>query len=528
MVGLMAGYLSIVLHAHLPLVRHPEHERFLEESWLFEAITETYLPLIQLLDGWERDGVNPHLTLSLSPTLTAMLLEPLLQHRYEQRLTSLIELAEKEVHRTHWEAAFRILAEMYLARFRDLHRLYVAQGRNLVAAFGEFQQRGLVEIIPCAASHAVLPLLAGHPPSIRAQVLVARDYYRACFGRGPRGFWLPECAYADVVEKPLQEANLRWFIVDTHGIANACPRPRFGVYAPVYTPNGLAVFGRDRDSAAQVWSRQEGYPGDPWYRDFYRDIGFDLDYDYLKPYLPMPDARGFTGLKYFRITGRAGEKSWYDRAAALQRVEEHARHFLAARRETIQQMASQMKYPPLLVAPYDAELLGHWWYEGPEFLDRVVRGAARDPETISLITPSECLHRQTTLQVAVPSASSWGQAGYWQVWLNETSAWIYPHLQAAQREMTVLAQRFPQADGLIRRALQMAAHELLLAQASDWPFILRSGSSPDYARRRIQDHLVRFRALAEQLSRPRIQLDWLATIEAHDRIFPEINYRYWA
>src|SRR5437867_6602267 len=165
----MQGYLALVLHAHLPFVRHPEHERFVEENWLFEAITESYLPLIQVMDGWLRDGMDTRLTLTLTPTLCSMLLDPLLQDRYVRHLNGLIELAEKETHRTQWEAAFRPLAEMYHRRFIGIRDAYVAHNRDLVNAFRKFQDLGRLEIITCAATHSLLPLLANHPPSARAQ-----------------------------------------------------------------------------------------------------------------------------------------------------------------------------------------------------------------------------------------------------------------------------------------------------------------------------------------------------------------------
>ena len=301
----MHGYLAIILHAHLPFVRHPEHERFLEESWLYEATLETYLPLIQIMDGWLRDGMDTRLTLTLSPTLCSMLLDPLLRDRCHRRLLGMIELAEKEVHRTHWDRSFQPLATMYHQRLCGLRDTWEAYGRNIVGAFRKFQEQGKLEIITTAATHSVFPLLASHPPSIRAQILVARDHYRECFGRDPSGIWLPECAFTPGVELILQEANIRWFVMDTHGLLHAHPRPRYGVYAPVFTPNGIAAFGRDHESATQVWSRQSGYPADPRYRDFYRDIGYDLDYDYVKAYLPGTETRGFTGIKYYAITGAA-------------------------------------------------------------------------------------------------------------------------------------------------------------------------------------------------------------------------------
>lgn len=524
----MPGYLSILLHAHLPFVRHPEHEKFLEESWLFEAITETYLPLVHVFETWRRDQLPARVTLSLSPTLCAMLRDPLLCTRYAQHLDRLIELADKEIRRTHWDGAFREQACQYHERFSRAREVWRRYEGNLVSAFRQFQDENRLEIITTAATHGLLPLLAGHPPSVRAQILTACDHYRSCFGRDPCGIWLPECAYTAGVENFLQEANIRWFTLDTHGLLHATPRPRFGTYAPIFTPNGVAVFGRDYDSSRQVWSKHEGYPGDPRYRDFYRDIGFDLDFDYVRPYLPSPDNRGFTGIKYYRITGGDGQhKEVYQRAAALHAAGDHARHFLDERIAQVREIAPFLDRPPIIVAPYDAELFGHWWYEGPEFLDFLARKICQDQNEISFITPAEYLQRHPTNQVATPGASSWGEEGYWRVWLDETNEWIYPHLQIAQERMTNLARRFPEADGLRARALKQAAREVMLAQASDWPFILRTGTSPDYARCRVKDHLVRFIALHEQITTTQVDENWLSEVESRDNLFPDVNWHYW-
>jgi len=522
----MQGYLSIVLHAHLPFVRHPEHEKFLEESWLFEAITETYLPLLQILENWRRDGIHAPITLSLSPTLCTMLKDPLLRTRYARHLDGLVELAEKEIHRTHWDRMFRELAWMYHHRFSLARETWRAYEGDLVNAFRRFQDEKRIEIVTTGATHGLLPLLVDHPPSIRAQILTARDHYRSCFGRDPRGIWLPECAYVTGIESFLQEADIRWFILDTHGVLHAQPRPRYGTFAPIFAPNGVAAFGRDFDSSRQVWSKHEGYPGDPRYRDFYRDIGFDLDFDYVRPHLPSPVNRGFTGMKYFRITG-ASQKEVYQRDWALQAASEHAAHFLNARVAQAQRLAGLMDRPPIIVAPYDAELFGHWWYEGPEFLDFFARKLCNEQRVISLITPGDYLQHYPTNQVATPSASSWGEEGYLRAWLNESNEWIYPHLQIAQERMTALAKKFPKATGLKARALKQAGRELLLAQASDWPFILRAGTSPDYARRRVKDHLLRFIALHDQLTATTVDEQWLSEIETRDNLFPEVDWNYW-
>jgi 1,4-alpha-glucan branching enzyme len=457
-----------------------------------------------------------------------MLLDPLLRERYERHLSGLIDLAEKEIHRTHWDSAFRDLAWMYHHKFTLARETWRHYESNLVGAFKKFQDEGRIEIITTGATHGLLPLLADHPSSIRGQILTARDHYRSCFGRDPRGIWLPECAYTAGVEKFLQEANIRWFILDTHGVLHARPRPRYGTFAPVFTPNGIAAFGRDFDSSRQVWSKHEGYPGDARYRDFYRDLGFDLDLDYVRPHLPSPENRGFTGMKYYRITGGAGPKEIYKRDEALKAAGEHARHFLNERITQVERLAGLLDRPPLIVAPYDAELFGHWWYEGPEFLDSFARQAFYDQKTVELLTPGEYLHRHPTNQVATPSASTWGEEGYLRAWLNETNEWIYPHLQVAQERMTGLVKQYSKkSTALQKRALQQAARELLLAQASDWPFILRAGTSPDYARRRVKDHLLRFIALHDQLTATSVDEKWLAEIESRDNLFPDVDWNYW-
>lgn len=524
----MPGYLALVLHAHLPFVRHPEHPRFLEESWLYEAITETYLPILEMLRGWERDRINARINICLSPTLCSMLLDPLLQSRYERRLEDLIELADREVLRLQWEPQMKRLAQNYANRFRQIRSLWFSCQRNLISAFRRLQDEGRIEIITCAATHALLPLLANSPGALRAQVLTARDHYRQCFGRDPIGFWLPECAYSPEIEWALTEAGVRWFIVESHGLLHGTPRPRYGTFSPVFTPDGLAVFGRDRDSANQVWSRLEGYPGDPRYRDFYRDIGFDLDLDYIEPFLPSPGRRGFTGIKYHAITGVRGEKAIYDPSAAQEAVQEHARHFIQHRVRQMSRIEPVMDRPPMIVAPYDAELFGHWWHEGVLFIDTMVRMALAEAPAFSLITPTDYLRRHSTNQVARPSPSTWGDQGHLGVWLNESNAWIQPHLRAAEDKLVELVRWYSNANGLTGRALKQAARELMLAQASDWPFMIHTGTNPDYARHRVETHLRNYLSLHEQITTSTINPTALAGLEEKHNIFPSLQPVYWS
>lgn len=522
----MKGFLSFVLHTHLPFVRHPEYDEFLEESWLYEAITETYIPLIDLLDGIVRDRIPCRLTMSFTPPLLNMLSDPLLQERYLRRLDRLLELADKERVRTRHEPAFSLLADMYWRLFNHSRTIFVEHyGRNLIQAFRYFQERGVLEIIACAATHGYLPLLQVNEKAVRAQIQIGIDEHRRFFGRAPLGFWLPECAYYPGVDGLLKDYGIQYFLVETHAILYATPQPLYGVYAPVYCPSGVAAFGRDAESSKQVWSSQEGYPGDFVYRDFYRDVGYDLDYEYIRPYLPPTGERVNIGIKYYRITGKTDQKTPYDPQRAQERAAEHAANFMFNREKQIEWLSSKMNRLPLVTAPYDTELFGHWWFEGPQWLNYVIRKVAYDQSVFQLVTPTDYLNRYPTNQVATPTASSWGHKGYSEVWLSEENDWIYRHLHKAADDMSELATKFPQANKLQRRALNQAARELLLAQSSDWAFLIQQKTAHQYAARRTTQHLQRFHRLYDALCADQIDEPWLGEIEARDNIFPTLDYR---
>ena len=298
------GYVAMVLHAHLPFVRHPESDYVLEEEWLFEAITETYIPLLQVFEGLKRDGIDFKLTMSITPPLVAMLRDPLLQERYEKHFALLEELIEKEIDHNKHNGHLKYLAEYYQKEFINIRKVWEQYQGNLVTAFKQYMDSGNLEIITCGATHGYLPLMKMYPQAVWAQIKVACEYYEETFGRPAKGIWLPECAYYEGVERMLADAGLRYFLTDGHGILYARPRPRYGSYAPIFTESGVAAFGRDHESSQQVWSSEVGYPGASEYREFYKDLGWEAEYEYIKPYIMPNGQRKNTGIKYHKITGR--------------------------------------------------------------------------------------------------------------------------------------------------------------------------------------------------------------------------------
>jgi len=521
------GYLSLILHAHLPFVRHPEYPDFLEEDWLYEAISETYIPLLMAFNHLRDEGVKFRITMSMTPPLCEMLADPLLMGRYANHIGKLCELAEKEVERTK-DQNFLAAALMYREHFRECREVFEnLYGRNILRGFRRLQDDGFLEIITCGATHGFLPLMSNETVK-RAQIRIARENYIKHFGSPPRGIWLPECAFNPGDDRYLREAGIEYFIADAHAILYGTPRPRRGIYAPVITPEGVAVFARDTETSEQVWSSELGYPGDPLYREFYRDLGYDhWDYEYIKPYLHQDGVRRNVGIKYHRITGKVPlhEKEPYVPAWARERAAMHSGNFMFNRQSQARHLNHDLGRAAIIIAPYDAELFGHWWFEGPQFLFYLFKQIHYDQREIQTISPIDYLRTYPENQKQTPSASSWGAEGYNRVWINAQNDWIYMHQHAAEHRMVELAERFPAAEGVLRRALNQAARELVLAQSSDWAFIMTTGTMVQYAVKRFKDQIHRFTRIYEMIMENRIDEVWLADVESKDTIFQEIDYR---
>ena len=528
--GQEKGYLALVLHAHLPFIKHPEYPDFLEEDWFYEAMVETYLPLLNVFEKLTAEGVDFRLTMSVTPPLCNMMSDPLLIDRFKHYLNQRVELSGKEIERTKG-TEFEAVAHMYYDKFRRYKDLFEnVYHSHILEGFKKFQDMGKLEIITCGATHGYLPLMV-HKESVNAQVKVAAADYRLRFGKSPRGIWLGECAYNPGDDKFLRDEGIRFFFLESHGILHGTPRPKYGIYAPVYCPQtGVAAFARDMESAQQVWSADSGYPGDGRYREFYRDLGYDLDYDYIKPYLHSDGVRRNIGMKYCKITGKVplNEKAPYNPQEARDVAAVHAGNFMFNRQKQIEYLSTLMDRKPLVVSMYDAELYGHWWYEGIDFLEFLFKKIYYNQTDIKLVTPMEYLDMYPVNQTVQPSMSSWGDKGYHDVWLNAGNDWIYRHLIKAAQRMTEMANQYPNADGLLKRALNQLARELLLMQSSDWAFLMTTGTAKEYSTKRTKDHIKRFNELYEQIKHNRIDEGYVYGLENSDSIFQQIDYNVYS
>jgi 1,4-alpha-glucan branching enzyme len=515
-----AGDLALVLHAHLPYVRSAEPGS-LEEDWYFQALQECYLPLLAVLEAAAADPAQaPRLTLGLSPTLLSLLSDPGLNARFGPWLElrqGLLALVPPGLELAAAELAHQLQAT--LRQWREL-------GGQLIPRFRRLQQLGVLDLITCGATHGYLPLLRHTPEAVRAQLLTAVREHERLLGERPLGIWLPECAYYEGLDQQLVACGLRYSILDGHGLLHALPRPRYGVYAPICSPAGVAFFARDSTSTLPVWSARDGYPGQGAYREFHRDLGWDLGEEVLHE--AGIASRRPLGLKLHRVTTQCAalaDKQPYDPDAARQQVRVDASHYLQGRVRELEGLAGVMDRAPLLVAPFDAELFGHWWYEGPAFLAELFRQGGESG--IGFVHLRGVLAEHQALQVCRPSPSSWGQGGYHDYWLNDSNAWVVIEWQRASAAMVRRVNRGVGSPEQLQ-LLTQAGRELLLAQSSDWSFILRAGTTTDLAKERIERHLDRFWRLMDAINHNTpLPEGWLEAIQREDGLFPLLNAADW-
>ncbi|MBN2713296.1 MAG: DUF1957 domain-containing protein [Planctomycetes bacterium] len=528
------GFWSLVLHQHLPFVKHPEYRVPLEEQWFCEAVVSVYTQLIKMMWNLSNDKVDFRLTVSLTPSLLSMMIDPLLKKRVARHIDQCIELATRERDNSHG-APYHDTVEKILHKFWIAKEVFDAYEGDLTRAYKDFQDMGKLEVITCPATHWVLPLFKHFPEACRAQLQTACRQYERVFGRWPRGIWLPENAFTPGVDKMLMEEGIKWFLVNSNGIDEGDTRCLFGTNEPVITPNGVACFGIDQETRAQVWSREAGYPGHANYKEWYRDLGYEADWDYLPEYFKTANVRRNTGLKYYRITSKdadLGSKDYYNPLWAEGTAHEQAGQFVYYRGVQANHILGSTSRKGCVISAYDAELFGHWWEEGPEWIESVFRKMCFDQSEVRPVTPSEYLSDNGDHQKMMPGASSWGKKDYFQTWVDgreyQPNCWVFRHMYRLSNRMINLATKHKdEKNPLMVRALNQAAREVFLAGASDWGFLIETGQAVRYSEKTITTHIARANELIRQIEAGDISLVYLCTLESADSIFSyeDMDYR---
>ncbi|MGB7338459.1 MAG: 1,4-alpha-glucan branching protein domain-containing protein [Phototrophicaceae bacterium] len=570
------GAFTFVLHSHLPYARLAGRWPHGEE-WIHEAASETYIPLLEIFHQLIADDISFRVTLGITPILAEQLADETVLANFDDYLDMNILAAKKdmalyappnitsfeniEVNRpedTTGDEHLYYLANWYREYYERIKHLFNDTfNRDIIGAFRQLQDDGYLEIMTSAATHAYLPLLK-YDSSIRAQIAIGVQSYERLFGRKPKSFWLPECAYRPAyvdengttrlgIEALLAEKGIQAFFTETHAITGGHPvgiaagdilgpygdikrryvippakepMPKrdtttFKAYyarntADMNTDNissGVAVIGRNNTTGQQVWSEQWGYPGDFDYREFHKKAGS-------------------SGLRYWRVTGDnldLGEKQYYQPDWAAIKIEQHAEHFAHLVGDLLRDYHTQTGDYGLIASNYDTELFGHWWFEGVPWLKYVLKHLAHYDE-IDLVTVSDYLEHHPPQETLHVPESSWGAGGNHFTWDNGETHWMWEPIHNSEQRMQDLAKQFitPSDDEVL--VLNQAAREVLLMQSSDWAFLVTTGQAREYAIQRFTQHVERFNQLATSLENNAPKVGLAQEYFELDNIFADINY----
>ena len=566
------GYFTFVLHSHLPyVIGHGRWPHGMD--WLNEAAAESYIPLLQAFNRLAAEGKTTGVTLGITPILAEMLAADTFRREFKDYLDNKIQAAREDLATFNklGEGHYAHLAQMWETHFWELKRAFSEDfGEDLLGVCRRLMDAGLLEVITSAATHGYLPLL-GRDTAVQAQVKQGVATYRRHFGRDPRGFWLPECAYrpryewvaplADLagppvlrkgVEEFLSENGLSYFFIDSHllkgGRAIGVYKDRFEAlerlwerFAAQYqerpedkekspyqvylassapqTKRPVAVFTRDPQTGLQVWSGEWGYPGDGNYLDFHKK-------------------RFPGGLRYWQVTSAKADladKSPYHPEWVSARIHEQADHFVSLITGLLTEFRAVHGRAGMVVAPYDTELLGHWWFEGPQWLYQVL-SRLQEHTQVKPLAAGELLQAAAPQAVISLPEGSWGEGGYHWIWLNDMNDWTWRHIYPAEREMEEMAGLWADdADPRLQDLLKQCGRSLLLLEASDWQFLISTFSARDYAELRLVVHHDDFRRLAAMTRRyaaerglPPEDWNFLEYCRQRDDIFADIDPRWWA
>jgi len=564
------GAFCLVLHSHVPYVLG--HGRWPHGTdWLNEATCETYIPLLNTLNQLVEEGISPKLTIGLTPILCEQLKSPFFHEEFISYLENKIKASKQDLAEfTAWgEHEFANLAqnwiEFYEGRLEDFTKRY---NRDLIGAFKKLQDEGHIEIITSAATHGYLPLL-GEDTSVQAQIRLGVKNYERLFGREPAGIWLPECAYRPRykwknpiypdapevlrkgIEEFLSEEGIEYFITDSHmlkgGRAIGVYLDRFrelrelwAQFEKHYTPapediektpyepylvgsiegkKPVAVFTRDPRTGLQVWSGEWGYPGDGWYLEFHKK-------------------RFPGGNRYWRVTSSKcdlGDKEIYKPEKVEGRLQENADHFVTLVHEILNQHWEEKKRKGVLCAPFDAELFGHWWFEGPRWIYKVYKAFSQSDQVRPMTLREYLAENPPSVVVDLPEGS-WGEGGFHWIWLNDWTKWTWKYIYEAEEKIKELASKFVyNNDSRGEALLKQLARELLLLESSDWQFLISTWSARDYAEMRVVRHYENFMRLARILqdymesgSLTEGQQRYIEGALSQNAPFPELDISWWA
>ncbi len=501
----MKNNLFIFLHSHLPFSLNKGRWPFGEE-WLFEISLSTYLPLLKIFHELKDENIEFNLNLGITPVL----MDQLKTEYFKEKFLEYIEIKEKNglIDYEKYKNNPKIISilDYYMSELNDLKKLYEKINFDIVDAFNKLQDEGYIEIGTSAITHAYLPLLK-YDESREMQIKNGVIVYKKYINKNPNIIWLPECAYKPGIEKILKEVGINFFILNYHSLIEESEEIfRYGrkdlkfdlknkfstlfLYETDYEPYVLL---RNPETSESVWSRDYGYPGDGDYREFHKKSEN-------------------SGFQYWRITDKnvsLGDKDYYDFRKANEKAKIHALDFKNNLEKIFTDFNNNYDLEGLIVAAYDTELFGHWWYEGVQFIKELLKLSSNSD--IYKTTTTKNLIKEAPIKKGKFSESSWGLGGYHYTWLNSETMWIWEKIHEIE-------DKFMNLKEVDLEKLKTLLKEKFLLESSDFPFLVTTSTAKDYAINRFNEHYKKFLMLLDGKITPE-------EINKDDFVFNDINLR---
>lgn len=497
--------LLIILHAHLPYIRIPDKKFPMQELWLYQALTESYIPLILIFQDLINNNIDFKITISLSPTLLSMLGDNYYKSKYKEYLDTLLNISNENTGNFESISA----SNGFSKRVKKINTFWNNINGKIINEFRKLSADNRINIITTSATHALLPMYRDRPDFIESQIKTGLRTFKALMDYSPEGFWLPEMAYSANLDKIMNSCRIRYTFLDAHSVYHTAEPAPNGNFFPSISSNNVIIFPRELILSNIIWSASSGYPGDPRYREFHFDYTYSLPESLLAKY--NIDKIPF-GLKIYSITGGNEPKKFYNASEAAAAVNEHACDYLTKINNRASEIAGHIDRTPVFTLPFDAELFGHWWYEGPEFLKLLMEKISASDD-IELMHPMDIYDE--SLGTIIPGESSWGREGYFKSWISPECSRIYPEIAGLYKRLMNVNS------GSHRTAELHALKEIFLASASDWTFLISNNSSKDYAKMRLYDHLNSASLIIESLENGRVNKDFISERQKLYPLFSE-------
>ncbi|WP_407399433.1 1,4-alpha-glucan branching protein domain-containing protein [Treponema sp.] len=518
--------LALIIEADQAFIRNTEKDSNFtaENNVLFTALTETYIPLLNMFGRLEEENIDFKFGVVMSPALCFILDDAQIQKQYIDHLDNLIALGKSELKRckgTDCEAhASACLAKIEKTK-TDFTETY---GQNILGAFKKYADKGNLELIPTAATYAYLPHYEDFPEAINAQVETGIYSHRHFFGETGEGFWLPYQGWSRSFEWTLRSYGANYTVVDARSILFAKDCPETGIYAPLRTRTSLVVFGLDPDSPKEIIG-EDGFSQNEIYRSQRFDIGYELKQDLVSAFFNKNDARIETGYKYWSNESEDDDLIPYNGEKAAKQAIEDAISFYESKLEKLDAAAEHIKDDnAVLVCSIPAEALGQKWHEGIQWLENVIRCTA-SKQGFDFALCKDLIEKQFSLPKINPYPCSSNGLGYGEDLVDSSNSWMIRYVRKATERMIDLTERFPAEDSLKERLLNMAAKQVLLAQSGEWPMMLHDSVLSDYVNEQFKDEILSFTKVFDALASNTVSTEWLTNCEKKNPLFPWLNYR---